>query len=414
MFYQIIQNQKHNKSLNTVKGNFVESFLLDTNTNIPIGSKKEKPLTIKFSAQNENSFININTESVLFTEESLISRSQEINTSFDSSSYSILGTYKYETKYLYLNSELIISQGKSNRNGVNKINGIFTLDNQYQTTYQRVLNTTFQIKNKSSKIHDFNILIGDKHVINDYESSGINEFNQIVKNKTFNLNGQYEHYLIKKNKLKLMLLSNINLIQSNFHIANTNNTSIEDQGIESNNIWINKLQTKYQPNKNFIASLTLNNTNLSFNSRSSSNSFFQPTILNPNLTVRTKIWGGIINEFEYSNKYERITTRPLSQINIFNTNTISESNSISNPFQKSHNFEYRLKWGGDYIDSWNSSISYSTKNNLLISNYSFTENSTNVQYFNQDLDDQQWFAQISRDFLFLKKLTLKSVSIIHL
>lgn len=404
VFYQITRNQEHSKSLNAVNGNFVESYLLDTNTNIPIGSKKEKPLTIKFSAQNENSFININTESVLFTQESLINRSQDINTTFDSNSNSILGTYKYETKSFYLNSELFISQGKSNRNSVNKINNILTLDNQYQTTDQRVLNTIFQIKNKNSKIHDFNFIIANKEEINDYESLGINEFNQTIKNKSFNLYGIYEHHLIQKNKIKLLLSSTLNLVQSNFNIENTNNTSQENNGLESNNIWLNQLQTIYQPNKNFIASLTLNNTNLSYKNQFLDN-FNKTLLLNPNISIRAKI-GGVINQIDYSHNYNRITNNPSSKIEIFNNNTFSESYNIDNPFQESHNYKYQLKWG-DFINSWNSSISFSKKNNLLISNFSFTENSTNIEYFNEDLDEQQLFVHISRDFLFLKKFNVK-------
>ncbi len=409
VFYQITQNQEHSKSLNVVNGNFVESYLVDTNTNIPIGSKKDKPLTIKFSAQKENSFIDTNTESVLFTEESLISRSQEIETKFDSNSHSILGTYKYETKTFYLNSELIISQGKSNRNSVNKINNILTLDNQFQTTSQRVLNTTIQLKNKSSKIHDFNLLIADKSVNNQYKSSGINEFQQTLKNNSFTLNGLYEHNLIKDKKIELALISNIDLIKTSFNINNETNSLEQTNAIESNKIWVNQLQTKYQPNKNFNASLTLTNTNLSFKNQSLDN-FIEPLLLNPNISIKAKIWD-VINQFDYSNKYSRITTRPSNQTEIFNNNTFSESYNISNPFQESHDFQYQLRWG-DYVDNWNSSISFATRNNILISNFSFTENSTNVQYFNENLEEQQWFFLISRDFLFLKRINIK-ISIDH-
>jgi hypothetical protein len=381
LFYQIIQKTRHTTNLNDVYGNFVENYELDSNFNIPVSENKDRPFILKYAMQHENSFLNNRTELTLYQEEQPINRLQEYLSTYDSRSHSITGSYKIEQEKFYLNSEISLSNGITNRISENKINEFATNDHQSHLTTQGILNTTLQFKNRKDRFHDFNLQLGFRSSNDEYITSGINEIQQNLEGNFYVINANYNYPLIKTNKFTLTAVSSFDQIGVQYN-GNVNGTVTRQvEGEEYNHLWINQLSGKYVFNKNIEIELTLNSLQLGLQNKTV-NSFTSNKILYPNVRISAKI-AGINNEFEYMNHYDRITNYTTNQATLFTGNTFTESYDITNLFQTSHNWQYQVRWG-DFINSWNGTISYKTRSNILLSDFFITQNSTDIKKFSLD------------------------------
>lgn len=404
LFYQIIQKPRHPTNLNDVYGNFVDNYELDSNFNIPFSENKDRPFILKYAMQYENSFLNNRTELTLYQQEQPINRLQEYFSTYDSRSHSITGSYKLEQEKFYLNSEMFFSNGTTNRISENKINEFATNDHQSHLTTQGILNTTLQFKNRKDRFHDLNIQLGFRSSNDEYITSGINEIQQDLKGNFYVINATYNYPLIKTNKFTLTALSSFDQIGVAYNGNVNGDITIQVGGVEYNHLWLNQLSGNYVFNKNIEADLTFNSLKLGLQNETV-NSFTSSKILYPNIRISAKI-AGINNEFEYMNLYDRITNYTTNQATIFTGNTFTESYNITNLFQESHNWQYQARWG-DFINSWNGTISYKTGRNILLSDFFITQNSTNIRNFSLDRKEKQFMLQLSRDFLLFKKLSCK-------
>jgi hypothetical protein len=402
--YSIISPKTANQSLNDVYGLFNQSFIIDSNSNIPIDTNEDNPITIKYSTViEENDYLNT-VQSTFFEDDELINRLEVNDRNLQLEKHTITTGYKKQSEKWYSNSSATFGSNSIHGDEIRSLNGQNIIeDNDYNVTHL-LANSKLQFKKNEDFVYELELQLAHDVIEDQKQSIGFNIFDQTFKGESIALSSKVDIPFKRTKIFQLGYKSQFDFIHLDYDLERSESNELLFRDDEQIGIWSHQISGTFLKSKKFILNAVpqifiLDSENIISNIN-------RTKIVIPTVQLQFK-WGGTLSSFGFRNYYTRLGNRAAFLPQLFTSNTISQSVNNANPFSEVLDYSYNIRWG-EFYNRTTLSASMNLTKNILISNYDFDEISTVSVLTNLDRTQRQIQLRAEKDFLILKKLSLKA------
>ncbi len=402
--YQTLILPSANQGLNDVYGLFIDSFSTDANFNLPIGDKADEAVKVKYSYILEESEYQ-NTAEINFSENTeVINRTEQKDQNLLSDKHLLFSSYKVQTERWFNISSVEFERSLVQENKTQVINLQDITESKAYNDTELSVSSKLQFRKYERRPYELQLHLSHKRLDNTNTSSGINSINQSFTSNSTAISSMVDIPLEKNKIFKISYKSQLDYIKLNFDLNRLGTNAITANQKEQIGIWTQHLHASLSKNKkiklNFVPQLFI------INSKSTVSNVSEAKFVVPTVEVDFKL-GNTSNSFSTRHYYSRVNNNASFLPLFFNENTISQSVNFANPFSEISEYSYDIRWG-EYYNRTKFSANVISKKNIAITDFDFDENSTVLESFNLDRTQRQYQLTVDKDFLILKKLSLKA------